>query len=316
MTDTRPTAGIDVSKDHLDLAFYPDGAPTRVPNTPDGHATLVARLAGVRLVVLEATGGYQAAVVAALHVAGIRVAVVNPRQARDFARVIGRHAKTDRVDAAVLAEFAAKIDPAPTAAADPERDALAALLARRRQLIDIRIMEANRLRPETPAAIRTGIEEHLAWLDERITAADGDLAAAVRRTPAWREADDLLRSIPGIGPVASRTLVAELPELGTRPAETLAALVGLAPFADDSGRRSGGRHIRGGRATVRRALYMAALTAARMAGPLQVFADRLRARGKAAKVVLVAVARRLLVIANAVLRDRRRWQPERAAART
>ena len=159
------------------------------------------------------------------------------------------------------------------------------------------------------------IDDHLAWLDQRIADADRALAAAIRQTPAWRDQDDLLRSIPGIGPVASRTLVADLPELGTRSADQLVALVGLAPYADDSGRRQGGRHIRGGRATVRRALYLAALTAARVDGPLQVFADRLKARGKAAKVVLIAVARRLLVIANAVVRDRRPWQPTRAATR-
>jgi transposase len=314
MSEPRPTAGIDVSKDHLDLATYPPGEPVRVPNTPDGHAALAARLAGVRSVALEATGGYEAAVVAALHLAGIPVAVVNPRQARDFARVLGRHAKTDRADAAVLAEFAARIDPAP-AAPDPDREALAAVLARRRQLPDMRVMEANRVRPETPAAIRAGIADHLAWLDDRIAAADRELAAAVRRTPAWRAEDDLLRSLPGIGPVVSRTLIADLPELGTRSADRLVALVGLAPFADDSGRRSGGRHIRGGRGTVRRALFLAALTAARVPGPLKDFADRLKARGKAAKVVLVAVARRLLVAANAVVRDGRPWEPTLAEAR-
>jgi transposase len=315
MAEPRPTAGVDVSKDHLDLATYPPGDPVRVPNTPDGCAALAARLAGVRLVVLEATGGYEAAVVAALHLAGIPVAVVNPRQARDFARVLGRHAKTDRADAAVPAEFAARIDPAPAAAPDPDREALAAVLARRRQLLDMRVMESNRVRPETPAAIRSGIADHLAWLDDRIAAADRELAAAVRRTPAWRAEDDLLRSLPGIGPVVSRTLIADLPELGTRSADRLVALVGLAPFADDSGRRSGGRHIRGGRGTVRRALFLAAPTAARVAGPLKDFADRLKARGKAAKVVLVAVARRLLVAANAVVRDGRPWEPTLAEAR-
>ncbi len=315
MTDPRTTAGIDVAKDYLDAATYPAGEPVRVPNTPDGIAALVARLGSVALVVLEATGGYEAPVAAALHVAGVPVAVVNPRQARDFARVIRRHAKTDRIDAAVLAEFAARIDPPPAAPPDPARDALAAVLARRRQLIDIRVMEANRRRPDTPAAIRAGIEDHLAWLDDRIAGADRELAAAVRRTPAWREQDDLLRSIPGIGPVVSRTLVADLPELGTRSPGRLAALAGLAPFAADSGTRSGGRHIRGGRGTVRRALYLAALSAARVAGPLKDFADRLRGQGKAAKVVLVAVARKLLVIANAVVRDRRPWDPALAAVR-
>lgn len=315
MANPSPTAGIDVSKDHLDLATFPAGETVRVPNTPDGHAALVERLAGVRLVALEATGGYESAVVAALHLAGVPVAVVNPRQARDFARVLGRHAKTDRVDAAVLAEFAARIDPTPATAPDPDREALAAVLTRRRQLLDMRVMESNRLRPDTPAAIRTGIADHLAWLDERIAAAERDLAAAVRRTPAWREQDDLLRSLPGIGPITSRTLLADLPELGRGCADRLVALVGLAPFADDSGRRSGGRHIRGGRGTVRRALYLAALTARRVEGPLKEFADRLTARGKPRKVVLVAVARRLLVIANAMVRDGCSWQPTLATAR-
>jgi transposase len=315
MTTTPTTAGIDVAKDHLDVATYPPTEPVRVPNTPGGHAALAARLAGVRLVVVEATGGYETALVAALHAAGVPVAVVNPRQARDFARVIGRHAKTDRIDAAVLAAFAARIDPPPTPAADPGRDALAAALARRRQLLDMRTMEANRLRPDTAARIRAGIADHIAWLDARLADADRDLAAAVRNTPAWRDRDDLLRSIPGIGPVASRTLIADLPELGTRGPDRLAALAGLAPFAADSGTRSGHRHIRGGRGTVRRALYMAALAAARVTGPLKDFADRLKARGKAAKVVLIAVARRLLVIAHAVVRDARPWQPDLAAAR-
>lgn len=310
------TAGIDVAKDHLDVATYPAGPSLRVPNTPDGFATLIARLGSVRLVVLEATGGYEAPAVAALQVAGVPVAVVNPRQARDFARVIGRHAKTDRVDAAVLAEFAARIDPTHAAAPDPDRDELAAVLTRRRQLLEMRVMESNRLRPGLPSRVRTGIEAHLAWLDEQIAGANRELAAAIRRTPAWRADDDLLQSIPGIGPVASRTLVADLPELGRCPPDQLAALVGLAPFASDSGTRVGGRHIRGGRGTVRRALFLAALTAARVAGPLKDFADRLKARGKAAKVVLIAVARRLLGIANAVIRDRRPWQPELAATRS
>jgi transposase len=308
-------AGVDVSKGHLDLATLPPGPPVRLPNTPDGCAALAARLPAARLVVVEATGGYEVPVVAALHAAGVPVAVVNPRQARDFARALGRLAKTDRVDAGVLAEFAARLDPAPTPPADPGRDALAALLARRRQLLDMRTMESNRLRPGTPPPIRRGIEEHLAWLDGRVADADRELAAAVRGSPAWRADDDLLRSIPGIGPVTSRTLLAALPELGTGSADRLASLAGLAPFADDSGRRQGGRHIRGGRAAVRRALYMAALAAARVDGPLKAFADRLRGRGKAAKAVLVAVARRLLVIAHAVLRDRRPWLPALAEAR-
>jgi transposase len=309
------TVGIDASKAHLDVAALPGGR-FRVANDPGGLAELVARLRRLApgLVVIEATGGYEADALAALLTAGIPTAVVNPRQVRQFAAGVGQHAKTDPIDAAVLAHFGAVVGPTPAAPADPERAELAALLDRRRQLLGMRVAEGNRLRPGLPAAVRAGIEAHLAWLDEQVAAIDSAVAAAVRRSPAWREKDRLLRSIKGVGPVVSRTLLADLPELGTRPPGKLAALAGLAPFAADSGRRRGERHIRGGRREVRRALYMGALAVARVPGPLRDFAQRLKARGKASKVALIAVARKLLVIANAVLRDGRPWDEKRATA--
>jgi transposase len=308
------TVGIDVSKDHLDVAARP-GDRFRVANAPGGVAELVARLAALApaLVVIEATGGYEAEALAALLAAGLPAAVVNPRRVRQFAAGLGQHAKTDPIDAAVLAHFAAVVGPPPAAPSDPDRAELAALLDRRRQLIGMRVAEGNRLRPGLPAAVRAGVEAHVAWLDEQVAALDRAVAAAVRRSPAWRERDRLLRSVPGVGPVVSRTLLADLPELGARAPGTLAALVGLAPFAADSGRHKGHRHIRGGRREVRRVLYLAALAVSRVPGPLREFARRLKARGKPSKVALIAVARKLLVIANAVIRDSRAWDPKLAA---
>jgi len=309
------TVGIDVSKTHLDVAARPGGR-FRVSNDPAGIADLVDRVRGIgpALVVMEATGGYEADALAALLAAGIPAAVVNPRQVRQFAAGIGQHAKTDPIDAAVLAHFAAVVAPPTASAADPGRAELAALLDRRRQLLGMRVAEANRLRPTLPAAVRAGIEAHVAWLADQVAGIDREVAAAVRREPVWREKDRLLRSIKGVGPVVSRTLLADLPELGTRPPGKLAALAGLAPFASDSGRRRGERHIRGGRRAVRRALYMGALAVARVPGPLRDFAQRLKKNGKPPKVALIAVARKLLVIANAVIRDGRAWDPKLATA--
>jgi transposase len=318
MTQQTPTfVGIDVSKAHLDVAARPGGTSFRVANDPAGLAALVERVRplGPALIVLEATGGYELPAVAALQAAGLAVAAVNPRQARDFAKGTGRLAKTDRIDAEALAHFAEAVRPEPRPAAEPERRSLDALMSRRGQLIEMRVMESNRLAACADAAVRAGIERHIAWLDGELADADRRLDEAVRASPAWRERDELLRSIPGIGPVVSRTLLASLPELGAAGGGRLSALAGLAPYAHDSGTLRGGRHIRGGRAEVRRALYLAALSAARRAGPLRAFADRLRSRGKKAKVVLVAVARKLLVIANAVIRSGRPWQPELAMAR-
>ncbi|MFO0847327.1 MAG: IS110 family transposase [Gemmataceae bacterium] len=285
--------GIDVSKAWLDVAGRPDPAPQRVANDPDGIAELVGMLRGLAPVriVLEATGHPELPLVAALQVAGLPVAVVNPRQVRDFARATGRLAKTDRLDAAVLAHFADALRPAPAAPVPDDVRHLDALLTRRNQLIGMRVMETNRLDRVTDEAARAEVQKHVTWLVKAIDRADAALAEAVKASPAWRAKDALLRSIPGAGPVATPTLLAGLPELGATTGGRLAALVGLAPLADDSGTRQGGRHIRGGRAPVRRVLYLAALSAVAHDPPLRAFKDRLKARGKKPKVILTAVAR-------------------------
>ncbi len=264
---------------------------------------------------MEATGGLELPLVAALQVAGIPVAAINPRQARDFAKAIGRLAKTDRIDAQILAHFAEAIRPTPRPLATPEVQALDALLSRRQQLIEMRVLEANRLAACSDPVVRGGLERHLAWLESEIAEADRCLDAAVRESPAWRAKDELLRTIPGLGPVSRLTLLAALPELGSISGSKLTSLVGLAPFADDSGTHRGGRRIRGGRAAVRRVLYLAALTASRCNPALRVFRERLAGKGKKAKVILTAVARKLLVIANAVIRSGQPWQPALARPR-
>ncbi len=262
---------------------------------------------------LEATGGYEVPLAAALAAAGLRVAVVNPRQARDFARATGRLAKNDSIDAAVLAHFAEAVRPEPRPLPDAQARSLDALLARRRQLLDMPTVERNRLGTCADAAARADLEAHVTWLLERLAGCEKGLDAAVKACPAWREKEDLLRSIPGVGPVTSRTLLAALPELG-HVTNKQAALAGLAPFDDDSGKRRGTRHVKGGRADVRGVLYMAALSAAVHNPPLRAFRERLRLAGKKAKVILVAVARKLVVLANAVLKAGRPWDPELAAA--
>jgi transposase len=306
--------GIDVSKARLDVAV--DGAPPfAVENTPEGVADLVARLRPLRpeLVVLEATGKLEAAAVAALATAGLAVAVVNPRQARDFAKATGKLAKTDAIDAAVLAHFARAIRPQVRALPDEEVRELDALLDRRRQLVGMRTMEQNRLSAEFSRRVRSDLEAHLRWLDERIKRVDKELDERVRSSPVWKEKDDLLRGIPGIGPVASRTLLAGVPELGTLTNKQAAALVGLAPMADDSGERRGPRRVAGGRTLVRSVLFMAAHAARRHNPVLKAFAQRLEAAGKKPKVILVAVARKLVVIANAILRTGKPWEPATAS---
>ncbi len=306
--------GVDVSKARLDVHVLPAGTAFAVANDPDGVAELVERLRPLACaaVVLEATGGLEAVALAALTAAGLPAAAVNPRQARDFAKGFGRLAKTDAVDAATLALFAEKVRPAPRPLPDEKARAFQALLTRRRQLVEMRVAEQSRLAATTDRAVRKDLDAHVRWLIRRLDALDAELAAAVQASPAWRAKDDLLRGVPGIGAATARVLLAELPELGTMTGKQAAALAGLAPFARDSGTRRGTRTIAGGRAGVRSALYMAALSAARYNPPLRAFRDRLRAAGKAAKVVLVAVARKLLVILNAMLRDGRPWNPDLA----
>jgi len=306
--------GIDVSKACLAVRVSPAGSAFTVASDPDGLAELVARLAALApaAVVLEATGGLEAAAVAALAGAGLPVCAVNPRQARDFAKGFGLLAKADAVDAAALALFAEKVRPRPRPLPDEQAQAFAALLVRRRQLLEMRVAEQNRLPTARTAAVRRGIQKHIDWLARQLGGLEAELAAAVRASPVWRAKEDLLRGVPGVGPTVARTLLAELPELGTLSGKQVAALAGLAPFARDSGTRRGQRRVGGGRAGVRSALYMASLSAARYNPALRAFYRRLRAAGKLAKVALVAVARKLLVLLNALLRDGRPWNPELA----
>jgi transposase len=318
MTATPPAAapcfvGIDVAKDTLAVHCRPNGLAFRLTNDEEGIAALVARLQALHpaALVLEATGGYEIPVVAALAAAGLAPAVINPRQARRFAEGVGRLAKTDPIDAAVLAHFAEAVRPQPRPVPDAQARALGDLLARRRQLVQMRVSEQHRL-PTATQAIRKNIQRHIDYLDRQIGRIEADLIAAVKASPAWRERDELLQSVPGVGPQVSRTLLAELPELGTLSGRQLAALCGLAPFNRDSGRRSGPRAIRGGRCHVRAALYQAALVAMRFNAPLREVYQGLLARGKAKKVALIAVARRLLVILNALVRKGTPWEEKLA----
>jgi transposase len=307
---TQRFVGIDVSKDALDVVIRPDGTHARVPNTDDGFDQLVARLRplGPDLIVLEATGGYQRRVVAALSLAGLPVAVVNPARAREFAKALGHHAKTDKVDAAILAEFAERVRPAVRPLPDAQAQKMQELLARRGQLVGMRTMEKNRLGTAVDRTVRRSLEAHVAWLTEQIDDAEEQLGQAIERSDVWKAKDELLQSIEGIGPGVSRVLLFDLPELGALTREQIAALAGLAPMNRDSGRLSGKRFIKGGRAAVRSAVYMASHAARKWNPALKAFADRLEEAGKPAKVVLIAVARKLLVIANAILRDKKPWR--------
>ena len=259
------------------------------------------------VLVCEATGGYERAVVAALAAAGVPVVVVNPRQVRDFARSTGQLAKTDRLDATVLALFAERVQPAVRPLSDAATAELAALITRRRQVRDMLTMEVNRL-PLARTRVRRGVQAHITWLKRRLAETDDDLRQAIEASPVWRVQEDLLRSVPGMGPVVARTLLALLPELGHLNRKQIAALAGVAPFARDSGTWRGHRVIWGGRAQVRRALYMAALVASRHNPVLQALYTRLRAAGKPAKVALVACMRKRLTILNAMLQDGTRWR--------
>jgi transposase len=303
--------GIDVAKDRLDVHVWPAGEAFALTRDAAGLEALGERLAKLKpaLVVLEATGGFEVTVAAALAAARLPLAVVNPRQIRDFARATGRLAKTDALDAAAIAHFAAAVKPAVRALPDAAAQALGELVARRRQLIEMMVAERHRARQLTQRRLVKGVERHLAMLQKELSALEQDLDDTVRGSPAWRDSEDLLTSVPGIGDTTARTLIADLPELGSLDRKQIAALVGVAPFNRDSGKRRGKRAIWGGRAGVRAALYMAALAAVRFNPAIAAFADRLRAAGKPPKVVLVACMRKLLIILNAMLRDRRPWQP-------
>ncbi len=305
--------GIDVAKATLDVAVHPTPDRWTLAYTEREVAGLVPRLAALApaLVVLEATGGLEEPLVGALAAAGLPVVVVNPRQVRDFAKATGRLAKTDALDAAVLAHFAAVVRPTPRPLPDAATQALAALMTRRRQLVEMLTAERNRL-GSAPRALRAEIQAHITWLTRRLGRLDEDLHQAIRTSPAWRVQDDLLQSVPGVGPVLARTLLASLPELGTLNRKAIAALVGVAPLNRDSGTRQGRRRVWGGRAAVRAVLYMGTLVAVRHNPVLRAFYQRLRTAGKLPKVALTACMRKLLTILNAMLKHQTRWNPTHA----
>jgi len=307
--------GIDVSKAHLDVCLRPSGDAFRVGNDESGIGELVAKVkaSSPTLAVLEATGGYEAPAAAALALSGISLAVVNPRQVRDFARATGKLAKTDALDAEVLARFAECVRPEPRPLDDEQTRELSAMVTRRRQLIDMLTAETNRMHACRSDGLRKSIHEHVAWLRRQVKDVDQDLDAKLRARSLWREKDDVLRSVPGVGPVLSRTLLAELPELGTIGRAKIAALVGVAPLNRDSGTMRGKRAIWGGRASTRAVLYMATLVASRRNPVIRATYERLVAAGKAKKVALVACMRKLLLMLNAMMRDGKPWLPPATA---
>ena len=300
--------GIDVSKARLDVAVRPWGQSESVTNDEAGIKSLVKRLGEIQpaLIVLEATGGVERQLTRALVNAELPVVVINPRQVRDFAKATGQLAKTDSIDALVLARFAEAVRPALRPLPDEVTLELRALIARRRQLTEMIVAERNRLGGASKT-VRKRIDAHVRWLEAELQRADGDLDQSIRQSPIWQDKEDLLRSIPGIGPVISRTLLAELPELGGLNRKQIASLVGIAPLNRDSGTLRGRRAIWGGRASVRAALYMAALVASRRNSVISVFYKRLRTAGKAPKVALVACMRKLLTIINSMINHKTRW---------
>lgn len=315
MVEQERFVGIDVAAAHLDVAVAPGGDAWRAANDPAGIAALAERLAGVApaLVVLEASGGYEAAAAAELALAGLPVAVVNPRQVRDFAKAVGQLAKTDALDAALLARFAQAVRPEARPEARPLPDAAArelkALVARRRDLVEMQAAERQRLRL-AHGAVRDGVEAHVAWLREQAAGLERRIAEAVAASPLWQATAALVCTVPGVGAVVAATLVAELPELGRLTRQEAAALVGVAPLNRDSGVLRGRRGTWGGRAPVRAVLYMATVSAVRWNPAIRAFHIRLRAAGKPPKVALVACMRKLLTVLNAMVRDSRPWAPE------
>jgi len=313
--DSQPPAtimyvGIDIAKEYLDVAIGVEAVPERIAYTAEALKTLVLRLQTLPAVhvIVEATGGLEVRLLAELWAAQITVARINPQRVREFAKASGRLAKTDQLDARLLAQFGAALQPAATPLPNADTQTLAAWVSRRRQLVDMRTMEHNR-RLNAPQTLHVRIDKHLAWLDEEIAALEQEISDFIRNTPAWAAKDAVLQSVPGVGAITARTLLAEMPELGRIDRKKIAARVGVAPFNHDSGRRRGKRCIQGGRYAVRSVLYMAALTATRFNPTIRAFYERLLAAGKEKKVAIVACMRKLLTILNAMLRDDRAWQP-------
>ena len=313
MTQSHVFVGIDVSKAELEIAVRPHGTHWCVPRSDESLPQLVEQLRSLApaRVVLEATGGLELPVAGALAAANLPVVVINPRQARDFAKATGRLAKTDPIDAAVLAHFAQALQPDVRPLPDAATQELAALLTRRRQIVDMITAEKNRLTAAS-ARVRPGISSHIAWLQTQLEGFDDDLRSALREHQVWRDKDALLQSVPGVGPVLSLTLLAKLPELGTLDRRKIACLTGVAPLNRDSGQYRGARRVWGGRADVRSVLYMAALAATRWNPAIRAFHQRLLAAGKKPKVAITACMRKLLTILNAMVKSGQSWQYPRA----
>ena len=306
--------GIDVSKDRLDVAVRPTGETFRVGRDAEGLDALLARLSPLRptAVAVEATGGYEAVVAATLGAAGLAVVVVNPAQVRSFAQALGRRAKTDPIDAGVIAHFVEATEPQVRPLPDDQTRLLADLVARRRQIVQMMVAERQRQKRLTEKRLQKSIARLLAALQKELSSLETDIDDAVRGSPAWRDKEDLLASVPGIGKTIARTLLAELPELGSLDRRKIAALVGLAPWTRQSGQWKGKSFIGGGRAPVRAALFMGAMVAVRHNPELKTFRDRLVQAGKPKLVALVATARKLLTILNAIVRDQQPWRPQTA----
>ncbi|NWG25351.1 MAG: transposase [Pseudorhodoplanes sp.] len=302
--------GIDVSKDRLDIHVRPVGGAFVVSRDGKGLEELIGRLRALapELVVVEATGGFETIVAAAVGGAGLPLAVVNPAQIRHFAQAIGRRAKTDPVDAAVIAHFAQAVKPPPRPLPDEAQSLLGELVARRRQIIEMLVAERQRERLVSNRRVRKSLARHIATLEKELREIDRDIDTLVRGSPVWREKEDLLASVPGIGHTIARTMLAELPELGTLDRRRIASLAGLAPYTRQSGRWKGKSAIGGGRAPVRAALFMAALVASRKNPVLKLHYQRLLRAGKPKMVALIALARKMLTILNAILRDQKQWQ--------
>jgi transposase len=306
--------GIDVSKDTLDVAVRPTAETWQVANEAAEISTLVAQLEAMApaLVVLEATGGFEGPLLAALAVAAVPVVRANPRQVRAFAQAVGILAKTDRIDARVLAHFAEAVKPVPRPLPDAATQELRALLLRRRQVVEMLTAERNRL-GTAPPRIHQAIQQHIAWLEGQLASLDDDLTQAIQQSAVGQATEAVLQSIPGVGPVLSRTLLGQVPELGTLGRKQIAALVGVAPFNCDSGTMRGRRRVWGGRAEVRAVLYMSTLVATRYNPVIKAFYARLLAAGKLKKVALTACMHKLLTIMNAMVRDMTPWQPREVA---
>lgn len=310
----RRVLGVDVSKDWLDVAAEPEGEVRRFGNDPEGFRAVIAlaRESESERITLEASGGYQTRLVAALLEAGLPVVVVNPRQVREYARATGRLAKTDRIDARILCAFTLAVQPPLRELKDEQAELLSSLIARRRQLIEMRTAEKNRLTLGARGKVRKNLKAHIEWLDRHLRNTDRELRQLIECSPAWQEKEDLLTSAPGVGKTTAQMLIAQLPELGRLTHKQIAALVGVAPFNRDSGTLRGQRTTWGGRHSVRAGLYMATMSAIRANPPIKDFYERLRGRGKPGKVAMTACMRKLLTMLNAMLRDHKPWNHQMA----